>query len=154
MEVSALKRNSSRIEAGEWVGDIPEMGDLKLRVRGMQSTIYTTTYARLARAVERKDRDRSGALLPAVNILVLGQALYESVLFDWDGLTNEGEPFLYDAATALEWLTNPDFRNFADAVVWAARVVDNIRTDIKEDLEKNFEKPLNGNSSSAQSMNG
>lgn len=137
MDINNLKRDTSRIEAGEWVGEIPNMGELRLRVRGMGSKLYTATLSRLTRAVPREDRLRDGSLTPHAALRVMGQAMHEHILLDWDGLEQDGKPLKYDKELALTWLTDPDYRPFLDAVVYAASVVENGRTETQEAIEKN-----------------
>lgn len=137
MEISSLKRDSATIEAGQWVGEIPGMGDLRLKVRGSGSAVYTATLSRLSRAVERSERNRDGSLKTEAATRVMGTAMHQAILLDWSGITDNGKSVPYDSATALEWLTSPDYRPFLDAVVFAASVVENGRAQTEEDLEKN-----------------
>lgn len=137
MDISNLKRDTARIEAGEWVGDIPGMGDVRLRVRGSGSRIYTTLLARLSRAIPKDERNRDGSLKQDAAIRVMGEAMQQAILLDWEGITDTGDPVAFDPKLALEWMTQPDFRPFLDAVVYAAAVVENGRAEIEEQLEKN-----------------
>lgn len=137
MDISNLKRDSARIEAGEWVGDIPNMGTLRLRVRGIGSKAYTATLSRLSRAVPKDQRLRDGGLKPDSAVRVMGEAMHEALLLEWDGLEDGDKPLKFDKALALEWMTNPDFRPFLDAVVYAANVVEGGRSEVVEDIAKN-----------------
>lgn len=137
MDISSVKRDSAAIEAGQWVGDIPGMGTLRLKVRGSGSAVYTATLSRLSRAVERAERNRDGSLKTEAATRVMGTAMHQAVLLDWDGLTDNGKPVPYDKELALTMLTSPDYRPFLDAVVFAASVVENGREQIEEDLGKN-----------------
>lgn len=138
MDISNLKRDIATIDNGEWVGDIPNMGALRLKVRGSSSKVYTTKLSRLTRAAPREDRDRGGNLLPLAAVRVMGAAAHETLLLDWDGLTDgvddAGKPkaFPYDSETALKWLTEREYTPFLDAVMYAATVVD---TGKREDRE-------------------
>ena len=128
MDISSLKKDPKTISSGVWIGDIPGMGDLRLHVRGMTSPLYIATFNRLARAAPGDQRDRTGTVTPEASIILAGRAIHETVLLDWDGLTSDGEPVPYSSDLALEWLTDPDYiagdNTFADAVVFAAKVVD------------------------------
>lgn len=137
MDISQLKRDVTSIEAGEWVTEIPGMGSLRLRVRGVSSKLYTAKLARLSRAVTREERDRANNLLPAASVRVMGEAAHEVLLIEWDGLESDGAPFPYDSETAKTWLTDPAFSSFLDAVMWAANVVDNGTVAKKEAAVKN-----------------
>lgn len=137
MDIKNLKRDTARIEGGEWIGDIPGMGELRLRVRGIGSTTYQAAVSRMSRAAPREDRLRDNSLKPAASMRITGRALQEAILLEWDGLESDGKPLAFDKELALEWLTDPDFRSFFDAVIYAANVVENGRASTTEDLEKN-----------------
>lgn len=143
MEISSLKRDSSKIRAGQWISDIPGMGDLRLKVRGMTSQDYIQTLNRKQRAVPRNQRERDGSLKLEDALRTQGEAMHEAVLIDWDGLTNDGEAVPYDSDIALTWLLESDYQHFADAVVWAAQVVDRGRAEVEEELSGNS-KPSRG----------
>lgn len=129
MDISALKRDSTKVEAGEWVGEIPGMEDVRLRVRGLSSPTAVALRSRKERKVSRDGRERDGQLKADVALRILGEVLHEAVLLDWDGLTSGGQPLPFDKDLARDWLTNPDYVAFADAVVYAAQVVDKGRAD-------------------------
>jgi len=144
MDIQSLKRNSAAIAAGQWVGDIPGLGDVRLRVRGLSSPIVVQTRNRLERKVPRDQRERDGSLKADVALAVFGQVLHDVVLLDWDGLTDAGEPVPYDKGLAEQWLTDPDFAFFADAVVYAAQIVDKGRVEDAEALKGNSKAPSAG----------
>jgi len=149
MELSNLTRDSARIEAGEWVGDLPGMGDLRVKVRGTGSKIYTSVVSRLGRAVPKGQRNRDGSLLPETSLRIAGEAIHEAILLDWDGLSEGGKPVKFDKDLAKKLLTDPDYRPFFDAVVLAATIVENGRGELAEELEKNSERSSPGNSNTA-----
>ncbi|WP_024586005.1 hypothetical protein [Aliihoeflea sp. 2WW] len=134
MDIASLKRDSSKVEAGDWVSDIPGMGDVRLRVRGLSSPTVVALRSRKERKVTREDRERDGSLKPEAAMRIFGEVLHEAVLFDWDGFTNGKQPLPFDANLAKEWLTNPDYVAFADAVVWAAQIVDKGRAGETDDM--------------------
>lgn len=129
MDIKNLRRDIAAIEAGDWVGDIPNMGSLALKVRGIGSVQYQTALARLAKAVGIEERDRDGTLLPDVALRVTGEAAAEALLLDWAGLENDGQPVPFDAKLAREWLTQPEYRHFLDAVIWSAGVMERGRRE-------------------------
>lgn len=137
MDIASLKVDSAVIAEGTWVSDIPEMGDLKLRVRGWSSPKAKHLLSRKLRAVPKKQRGRDGLPLPKVEDQITAEVLHEAVLLDWSGMTDAGKPLPYDPKLAGEWLSNPDYRPFRDAVSWAARAVDNDEAEATEDLAGN-----------------
>lgn len=146
MDLSNLKRDSGQIEAGRWVEDIPGMDDLRLRVRGLTSPTVTALRARKMRKVGKSGRNPDGTLKPEVELHIFGEVLFETVLLDWDGLTDNGKPIPFDKDLAKQWLSSPDYMPFADAVTWAAQVVDRGLAEQQGGLEKNLQKPSRGNS--------
>lgn len=137
MDIQSLKKDAALITEGQWIGEIPNMGDLRLRVRGASSPRVVACRARKQRAVPRDERLRDGSLSIDTTIRIETEVLHEAVLLDWDGLTDGGKAVKYDEELAREWLTNPDFRDFADAVVWASGVADRGVVDQKEAAAKN-----------------
>ena len=137
MDIANLKRDSGRINAGEWVGQIPEMGELRLKVRGQRSESYKLALGRHVRAVPRDQRERDGSPSPDAYARCVALAVHEAVLLDWDGLTSEGKPVKYNRELALKWLRDPDYSAFLEAVLWASAVVDGGRNEAEAALAKN-----------------
>lgn len=144
MDIQSLKKDSATIAGGQWIDDIPGMGDLRLRVRGLTSPQVTTLRSALERKAEKKDRNRDGSLKYEANVRIMKQVLHDAVLLEWDGLTDGGKPVLFGKEQAGEWLYNDDYRSFADAVTWAASVVDNGAAEDTELLAGNSQKPSAG----------
>lgn len=137
MEIKSLKRDLTASQDGQWVDDIPEMGQLRLKVRGDNSLKVVEIRQRKMRAVPKNKRDRAGNPIFSELIRVTAEILHEEILLDWDGLTNDGKPVKYDVELAREWLTNPEYQDFADAVAWASKVVANGNDHLAEDAEGN-----------------
>lgn len=137
MDISKIKRDTNKISEGQWVSDIPEAGDLKVRVRGMSSPIVQSLMSRKLRSIAKVDKARDGSPKLEVATRITAEVIAEAVLLDWDGLTDDGNEVKYSKALATEWLTNPDYKEFADAVAWAARAVDAGDAEIVEAVEGN-----------------
>ena len=137
MDIKKIKKDSAKLAEGVWVKDIPDMGDLRLLVRGMSAPIVRDTRSRLERAVPAEERNRDGTLQSAAAMRIMGELALEAILLDWDGLSDDGKPVEYKKALAREWLTNPDYESFLDAVVWAARVVERDTTETQEAVAGN-----------------
>lgn len=137
MEISNLKRSAVKVADGDWVRDIPQMGDLALKVRGIGYEAYKQTMARKLRAIPSKERERDGNPSEAALHRARGEALHEHVLLDWDGLTDSGKKLEYNSETALVWLTSPEFEDFHYAVVYAAGVVGKESKERIEGIGKN-----------------
>lgn len=125
MKVSQFKRDASRVEAGEWVDGLPGLDGVRLKVRGLQSLAFSDAQARLQRQVPAHKRKEDGSIDPALAYVIMGKAMQETVLLDWDGIEgDDGKPLAYDADLATTWLTDVDYSHFAEAVMQAAAVVD------------------------------
>lgn len=123
MDITALRVNADTIENGDWVGDIPEMGGLRLRVRGISSRAYQDYVMSRVKVVPRGQRDRAGNPLPAILKGIIDDAVHETILLDWEGVTAGEETVPYSRETAHAYLHDPDLRVFRAAVDWAAGVV-------------------------------
>lgn len=137
MDITSIKRDSRAVAEGTWVSEIPNFGNLRLRVRGFTSPKAIELRARLNRQAPKSDRHRDGTLKHEANARIMAEVLHSAILLDWDGLTDSGEPTPYDTAKALQWLSDPDYRPFADAVAWAANTVDEGNAETTEELAGN-----------------
>lgn len=137
MDLTNARRSTSADKDGRWVSDIPNMGDLKLRVRGLQSPIVIAHRSRKERKVLRSERERDGTLKPEVSLRLFSETLAEVVLLEWGNLSLNGEPIPYSQEKALELLCDPAYAPLQDAVVYAAGVVEREEEETKRELEKN-----------------
>lgn len=129
MKLSGLRQNRSAVEDGKWVGNIPQGGSLRLRVRGFTSAAYTEASTLLSRAVPREDRLRDGTLKNEASDRVMAEAIHQTILLDWAGLhDDDGQEIPYSSERAHELLTSPEYRPFLGMVAWAARIVDEDRS--------------------------
>lgn len=132
MDIKRVKVDAARGERGDWIGDIPGMGDLRLHVRGFANTDYTAFIAREVGAVPKEQREGGRAfapLLPNVRDGIVTRGMVEHILLGWDNLTEDGQPVAYSKEMAMNYLADPDFRVFFSAVEWAAGQVDQIRDE-------------------------
>lgn len=132
MDIKRVKVDAARGERGDWIGDIPGMGDLRLHVRGFANTDYTAFIVREVGAAPKEQREggRVGAaLLPNVRDAITTRGIVEHILLGWENLTEGDEPVAYSKEMAMNYLSDPDFRVFSAAVEWAAGQVDQIRAE-------------------------
>lgn len=116
MKISNVKVDSARAEAGEWVKGIPEMEDLELKVRGAHSASARALRNKLIRGLPSKIRnDPNGIPLDALDAIE-AKVNVEVILIDWRNL-EEGP---YSKEKAEEYMTNPDYIFFKEAVNWAS----------------------------------
>lgn len=131
MDINSLRSDRKAIEEGAWIGGIPEMGELRLLVRGQTNPDFQRMIARLSAAVPRNKRD-GGRIDPVELDRIIGSAYHATVLLDWDGVKMDGEPAPYSKELAFRLCTDPEFFRFRQAVGWAASEVD----DLKAETEK------------------
>lgn len=115
MRLQDIKIDTDAFENGRWVENIPDMGDLRLKVRALDS---------------RAHRDRQAHLAGRTNLgkdaaeVIHRRLLHETILLDWENVTDEeGAPILYTPEEAKRLLEDPSLRYFRLAVEYAAREV-------------------------------
>ncbi len=118
---------------GQWVKDIPGLGDARLKVRGLSSP-----QARKLRNRLFASEGVAGEKLTDEAVeRIASQVALKALLLDWEGFTEHGQPVPYDATLAEIWLTDPKFAVFADAVIIAASRVDALEEKYFVDVTKN-----------------
>src|SRR5215207_282633 len=137
MKLSDIKININAVEKGDWVGDIPEMGDLRLRVRGTDNADYSALQDKLLRAARRRNGNASREQRDQITATLL----LETVLLDWDGILDENNrPIPYSKDFAQTLLTDPEYRDFRMAVIWAADQVARTESKVEESDRGNLLK--------------
>ncbi|WP_185982980.1 hypothetical protein [Aureimonas mangrovi] len=123
MKLSALKINATAVEEGAWVDNIPELGGIRLKVRGHGNAHYRRLQSRLIEATPRSQRQR-GSVDSDVMDQITNKCLAQTVLLDWDGLLDDNDqPIPFSAEAALAYLSDPSLRPFRDGVAFAAAIV-------------------------------
>jgi hypothetical protein len=122
MDMNSRKIDPAKLEQGAWVGDIPEWGDLRLKVRGIGNSDFRRLQNKLFESVPRQKRVR-GAIDPAEQDRITSTCLLNTVLIDWDNLQEDGVPVPFSQEAAKRFLFEPEFAEFRAAVSWAAAVV-------------------------------
>ncbi|RAI44704.1 hypothetical protein [Rhodoplanes roseus] len=119
MKTADIKTNSARQESGAWIGDIPEMGDFEVRVRGAQCASARALRNKLIRALPAKLRtDPAGIPIEELDRIET-EVILGAILLEWRNW--EDEPYSPD--TARRVLADPDLAAVRDAVLWAAMQV-------------------------------
>jgi hypothetical protein len=123
LKLSSIQVDAAAIEAGQWVGNIPELEDLELKVRGVDNEAWRRLRATLVRAVPR-NRRRDGNLSVEDNDRITSTLLLDTCLLDWKGIEDEtGAAIAYSKDMARDLLFKPENRKFRDAVLYAASLV-------------------------------
>jgi hypothetical protein len=137
MKLSDVKINAARAEAGAWVKDIPEMGDLELKVRGFHNADDRAILAREMEALPAKSRIR-GRVSNEDRERIMTIRLRDAILVDWRNLEDEkGAALPCTKENVEKCLTDPDLAAFRGAVVWAAGVVAQESDETTEDIAGN-----------------
>lgn len=118
MDLNSIAINHVAVEQGAWVGELPGMGELRLKVRGIGNADFRTMQNRLIAALPRAKRSDSAELER-----VTSECLLKTILLDWEGLESNGQPVPYSQDLAKDLLGNPKWVRFRDAVAYAASIV-------------------------------
>lgn len=123
------------IDHGTWVGDLPGLEGVRLKVCGMQSL----DVRKALEAKQSKVRAKNGgaALTADQHAEITKEVLAEVVLKDWDGFTNNGEPLPYDKQLAKHWITKRNGEKLANVVLYASQKIDTDAQAFVEVVTKN-----------------
>lgn len=122
MDLNGLAINVDRLENGDWVPNIPDLGDIKFKVRGVGNKAFRKLQADLIAALPIAKKV-GGNIDPAAQDEITSTCIVETILLDWSGLSKDGAPLPYSKEMAAQLLGNPQFKRFRDGVLWAASVV-------------------------------
>lgn len=122
MKLEQMAVDPAAIEEGRWVGNLPELPDVQVRVRGFGNRDYRALQQKLMRSVSGAQR----ALGMGVDEQDRQQTtlLVETILLDWKGIDiADGVPLPFSKEKALELLSDPRMVKFRGAVIFAASLV-------------------------------
>lgn len=129
MDIDALKEDHEKHADGEWIGDIPGLDGVRLRVRPL-------SHPRVVRQSGRAFRNASGGkpLTDEAEDKLDREIIAKHVLTGWEGLTQKGKPLKFSPEKALELMGLDKF----DMGVRVAMSRAGIEQEAVEDaLEKN-----------------
>lgn len=146
MKLSEIKVDPAKIEAGAWVDEIPEFDGVRLKVRGLGCKEMQKLQRTLFDAIPRSRRPK-GKVSQEDQDRILDRCLHEVILLDWEGLQNDDDtPMAYDKGKALTFITDPAFKKFRDAVIWAADTIANDKAEAVNAAVGNSPPSSGGNS--------
>lgn len=138
MKLSAFRRDSAAVESGVWIGDLPGMGELRLKVRGLGNADWRRLSDKMTSAAPLTKRTAAGSIVPEEMERITTELVIETCLLDWEGIEDEqGQPLAYSKETARQILFDPDYRELLNAVLDAARMVGKQNAQITETDAKN-----------------
>ncbi len=137
MKLGELKVNAKAVEDGAWVENIPDLGGVRLKVRGSNNRDWRRLQQRLIEAVPRKKRV-GGRIDPEEQDKITTALLVGAGLLDWEGLEgDDGQPLAYSRKAAQELLENPELMRLRDGVLWACTMVAEQDAASAEETAKN-----------------
>jgi hypothetical protein len=129
MKISELEVDQKIVEEGTWVSNIPELPDVRLKVRGSNNKDWRRMAQRLINAVPRKKR--VNGLDPDEADRVSAIILLNTGLLDWEGIeADDGTAIPYDKKKAAQYLAGERFRT---GVQWAC---DQVAQGIEDEIEE------------------
>jgi hypothetical protein len=143
MKIKSAKVDNSAIQSldGVWQGDLPELGDISVLVRGLNNKQYRLLFEAKVRALPPSKR-KNGAVDPLERDRITGEAMLEHVLLDWKNVEGDDSALIpYSKDQAKTFLTDPDYQKFRDGVFVAASRVGEVVEEDNWTTEKNSGKP-------------
>lgn len=138
MDISQLVHSDEAlnvIDNGAWVGDIPGLDGVRLKVRGTQSEAVQKAISE--KQAKLRAANKGEPLTTEQHDKITKSVFAEVVLIDWDGFTNKGEPLPYDQKLAKEWLTKRNGKKFFNVVAYCAQKIDGDAESFVGAVEKN-----------------
>lgn len=133
MDLNSLSVDLIAVEQGQWVDNIPDLGDIRLKVRGMGNAVSRKKQQDLYRALPMAKRTDATELEK-----IQTQITLDTILLDWSGLTDNGEDVHYSHEMAAKILNDPRYQPFKDGVTWASQVVAEMRNASAKSEGKNL----------------
>ncbi|MFC3628198.1 hypothetical protein ACFOM8_01925 [Paracoccus angustae] len=111
MDIDALKKADADAADGEWVGDLPGLGDIRLRVRPLTHPRVLRAYGRFRRkvAADQMTVDKDGKAIPSPltdeqEDQVDRDVMLAAVLTGWENVTSGKKPVEFTQERAAELL--------------------------------------------------
>jgi hypothetical protein len=133
MKIESLELTEEQkklVEVGAWVDEIPDLGGVRLKVRGANNKDWRRMAQRLVNAVPR-NKKVNNVLDPDEADRVSATILLNTGLLDWDGIEgDDGQPIPYDKKKAALYLAGERFR--AGVQIACERVAQGIEDKVEE----------------------
>jgi hypothetical protein len=150
MKLSTIAVDPKAIEDGEWVKDLPEMGDLELKCRGQNSVSWRRLQRRLIDQLPRSLRNHPNGLPVATQDMINNKCLIGAGILDWKNLELDDGVHPYSKELAEKLISDPVFQIFRDACFIATSRVGNAIAEADEALAKNSGNSSDGSSATAE----
>lgn len=154
MKLSSVAVDPKAVEDGEWVKDLPEMGDLELKARGQNSVAWRTHQRKLINALPRNLRNRPDGLPMKVQDGINSKCLIEAGIIDWKNLELDDGVKSFSKELLATLINDPVNQVFRDACFIATARVGTAETAADEELAGNSASSSAGNSVTAGAQTG
>lgn len=142
-------------EGRVWIGDLPDMEDLRLLVAPWENRAYTAIMDRKVRALPPNLRMTSGGGIDRAAVeRITAEAISEAILFGWENFTDGGQAVEWTKERALEYLRAPEYRSFMDAVIVASQRAARVLAEKAAQTEGNSSSSPAGAATGASTQNG
>ena len=129
VKLSSVAVDLTKEREGDWV-PFPEWPGVEFKVRSVESPSFKEARDGLLRRMAKRHGDKP---IPQDELTKsLGSLYAKELLLDWRGFDTP-----YDAGEAEAMLSDPAYRNVANAVAWCAARVGAIDVEYVEDAAKN-----------------
>jgi len=130
-----FKTDTAKEQEGTWVP--LDDGTAKLKIARMNNPRYREAQQR--KLQRYKMAARSKVVPDDVWEGILNELIAETILVDWEGITNDGKPYPYSVENAKQSLT--ELKDFREMVLGFADDMANFKASLDEATEKNSVRP-------------
>lgn len=138
MDINSIIFTPAGLDAfdnGAWVGDIPEAGNVKLKVRAIGSPVVQRAIN--AKREKMRAENKGDELTQDQSTQALYEVLAEVAIEDWSGLTSGAEELKFDRKLVVGWAKDRTGIKFMEMVFYASRQVDQNANAYAEKAAKN-----------------
>jgi len=128
------KTDESKEREGVWV---PLDGEGRIRIARTNNPLYREA---MVRKVNRYKMAAKSKVIPEDDwITIVNELIAETILVDWEGITEKGQPLPYSVENAKRVLA--ELKDFREMVLSIADNMDNFKEELDEGTEKNSVRP-------------
>jgi hypothetical protein len=130
MDLFKFRSNLDLESEGVWI----ELGEgARIKVARMNNPRHSAALRRVTKPYRRQIE--AGTLNEDISYRLIGEAMAEGILLDWEGLDEQGEPLKYSPKAARDLLVNPQLRDFRAQVESAANDAEQFRLEEIETIK-------------------
>lgn len=133
-EIADIKDRNELLADGIWIEQVPNLGNVRLKVRPLNSPIVVMALSREQRNIAPDELNQHGQIPWEVQEEIDRLVLCSAALLDWDNLTDGGQPVPFSQEQALEWA---QIESFWLGLKYAVRLADRRIEKQAGALEKN-----------------